>query len=384
MAQKKSTKKFEKNHLQDTIKRRKEFAKIKQRHQQKEKKKARRAQDNAPADAEQADGRPSGKEEKKNNAFEEMNVDDFFQGGFEIPTESRPQKKAGKATGTYGRKRKLQDVAQEDAEASSADESTEQNPVEAGSEPGSDNDDDDIGMSKEQMDALAKKDPEFYKYLQENDAELLQFEDADLGEIDALSGSEAEEEGPIKKKQKKGKSSKQEEDEAEDSTGNEITKTLVNKWKRSMTEQHSLRATREVVLAFRAAAHISDEEDKEFKYSISNPDAYHELLVVALEQVPKVLQHHLPVKEKESGKMYVFRPPTARDYLLTTNLEASRPTLRSIALSHPSSSRMSPPSHTSSTIYPTPLLSDLLCLRSYLSCPTSSPSRSWCVTLHVR
>ncbi|CZR55141.1 related to excision repair protein RAD4 [Phialocephala subalpina] len=67
-------------------------------------------------------------------------------------------------------------------------------------------------MTKGAMDALAEKDPEFYKYLKENDPEALDFdEDADLVEVDGLSGSDTEEQ-PKKKKQKKSKKAQVEED----------------------------------------------------------------------------------------------------------------------------------------------------------------------------
>ena len=47
---------------------------------------------------------------------------------------------------------------------------------------------------------------------------------------------------------------------------------LIKKWKASMEENMSLRAMREVVLAFRAAAHLNDESEKSYKYTISDPD----------------------------------------------------------------------------------------------------------------
>ena len=85
----------------------------------------------------------------------------------------------------------------------------------------------------------------------------------------------------------------------------EITMATVKKWKDALTEQHSLRAMRQVVLAFRAAAYANEEEGKEFKYSIPNPEVYHEVLVNALQNVPSVLNHHLPPKESASGKVNV-------------------------------------------------------------------------------
>jgi nucleolar complex protein 2 len=269
MAQSKATKKFEKNHLKDTIKRRKDFAKIKQRHQINEKKKSKRAQDNE-VSTPPPETRAPAKDGKQD--FESMNVDDFFQGGFDVPELPAKMDKS--------LKRKRAKTDDKDAQAK---------PAAAADDDASDSDSevDDPEAFQAQLDALAAKDPEFHKYMQENEPDALNFEDADLGEIDELSADE-EDERPSKKQ--KGE-------------GNEVTKQMIAKWQKAMTTQHSLRATKEVVLAFRAAAHVSDEEDKVFKYSISDPQAYHELLVVALKHLPDVLAHHLPVKEKAGGKV---------------------------------------------------------------------------------
>ncbi|KAJ5450236.1 uncharacterized protein N7458_006685 [Penicillium daleae] len=292
---KKSTKKFEKNHLKDTLERRKASAKIKQRHHLNEKRKASRR------DAE-ADDEPDTEEVKKQNAFAEMNVDDFFAGGFDIAdaTDGKKKKKASKkdVTPTTGKRKRSTNQEQEDeaSEGSAA----------------SDNDDDDnssdandFDAHKDQLEALKEKDPEFYKYLKENDAELLDFgAQGDLSEVDELSEGEApEEEGPAKKKKKKSK--KDEEEDEEKVIENTLTIPMVKKWHSLMEEKHSIRAMRQTVLAFRAAASVNDAEAPEQKYTISDPNVYHQVLVTALNVVPKVLGHHLPVKETAGGKIRV-------------------------------------------------------------------------------
>ena len=166
--------------------------------------------------------------------------------------------------------------------------------------------DEDVGMSKSAMDALAKDDPEFYEFLKENDPEALDFdENQDLKEIDELSASEDEQ--PKKKRKKSKKAAEEEEDSDDEFTqSNELTKDMVAKWKASMTEKHSLRAARQVVLAFRSAAHLNEaDEENNQRYTISNPEAFHDILVVALKHIPEVLQHHVPVKESAAGKVYV-------------------------------------------------------------------------------
>ncbi|KIW40323.1 uncharacterized protein PV06_07530 [Exophiala oligosperma] len=270
--QTKATKKFEKRNLKGTIDRRKEFAKIKQRHQQKEKKKQRAAQR-----AQNVEDEDSAEDENTAQDGPDMNEDEFFQETLDIPEEkTSSESKAGKG------KRKRNDVVGNAEASSSADE---------------DSDNDALGH-KDQLASLAEKDPEFYRYLQENDAELLDFDDNDddLTEVDELS----EEEPPTKKQKKTGADAG-----GDETTPDDVTLAMVKRWKSSLAEQHSIRALRQVVLAFRAAAHADDEEDKTYKYNIASPEVYHEVLMTALKQVPVVLSHHLPVKESSGGKVRV-------------------------------------------------------------------------------
>ncbi|KAI9837046.1 MAG: hypothetical protein M1819_000695 [Sarea resinae] len=300
---KKSTKKFEKKHLKDTLERRKDFAKIKQRHQVNAKKKAKNAKARAEEEKDSAPER-NGKEAPA-NPLAEMSVDDFLQGGFDIPEEpAKKGKKASKTKGATTKTGKRKRIERNEEDDMSSVESIEENGVASDSEPESEGGDS-LGAHRETLDALAEKDPEFYKYLKENDAELLDFaEDGDLAEVDQLSASE--DEAP-KKKQKKAKKEKPESDNESDEVFDEteVTMAMVKKWRVALSENHSLRAMRQVVLAFRAAAHANEEDGKQYKYTISNPDVYHELLIIALKNVPDVLNHHLPVKESASGKVRV-------------------------------------------------------------------------------
>jgi nucleolar complex protein 2 len=305
---KKSTRKFEKNHLRDTLEKRKAGAKIKQRQQVKAKKQARNAKDAEFLGAKDGEEEPQKTKIVKEDPFGKMSVDEFFQGGFEIPEMSAKKSKTSKKA-VHEKLGKRKRTEPEEDEDDSSEASFEEAPVLSDSEDGS-GEEDETGMSKGAMDALAEKDPEFYKYLKENDPEALDFdEDADLAEVDGLSDSETEA-PPKKKKQKKAKKmpieeeeKETEEDETEDLA--EVTKAMVTKWTKAMKEQHSLRAMRQVALAFRSAAHVNEDEGKEYKYTISSSHVYHELLVTALKNIPEVLNYHLPVKESAAGKVRV-------------------------------------------------------------------------------
>jgi nucleolar complex protein 2 len=304
----KATKKFEKKHLKGVLERRKATAKIKQRQQLKEKKKAKRSQDDEfyKGPGGDANGDKKAVSKKPGVKASEMSVDDFFKGGFEIlDTKTKAADKA-KSAAKLGKRKRGEADAQEDGSEGSASEpeiSDNEEPMGSDSEPdaGDLSDEDDLGMSKSAMEALAENDPEFYKFLKENDPEALDFdENADLAEVDELSGSEDEEQP--KKKQKKDKKAAKEEEKDD----RELTQAMVARWKASMNDTHSLRAARQVVIAFRCAAHLneSDEENPQ-RYNITSPEVFHDIVVVALKGIPDVLQHHVPVKESAAGKVYV-------------------------------------------------------------------------------
>ncbi|KAI4216684.1 MAG: hypothetical protein LQ351_001173 [Letrouitia transgressa] len=283
---KKATKKFEKSHLKDTLGRRKELAKVKQKQQVKAKRKARNVRDKARGSDEAVQELKAQPDGVKN--LPEMSMDQFFEGGIDLP-----KLKKAKINSTQARKRKRDQGIDSDTDSDTA--SNEEPSSFHKNDPVPD-EEEGIEVHKKDLDALAEKDPEFYKYLQDNDAELLDF--GDLADVDQLS-----EDSSPQKKQKTGKGLNNVREKNDDQS--EITMAMVEKWKNGMKDQHSLRAMRQVVLAFKAAAYLHSEDAEEHKYSISSPEVYHQLVVVALHQVPKVLNHHLPVKESSAGKVHV-------------------------------------------------------------------------------
>ncbi|CCX30737.1 Noc2p family-domain-containing protein [Pyronema domesticum] len=279
---KKSTRKFEAKHLTRTLDDRKAKKKTKQAYILREKKKAKRVSERAGeegSEEEEDEAKIKAKQIKKDGPqlFEDMSVEQFFAGGFEVP-EAAPSKD----------KKRKRDEKESKKETAEVEENAEDSA-------------DEFDEHKNDLSKLAENDPEFYKYLKENDPELLDFtmaERDDLSSIDELSEGEEEEE--TDKKSKKGKKEKD---------SNDVSMEDVKKWKTALVENKSLRSLREVVLAFRAAAHVNDVEvdakQGGFKYTITNPNVYHELLVIALKHIPEVLQHHLPIKESASGKVRV-------------------------------------------------------------------------------
>ncbi|KAF3189772.1 Nucleolar Complex 2 protein [Orbilia oligospora] len=306
MAKSKATKKFEKNKLTKVLEQRNAVKKIKQRVKTSKKRKTEDREyyndEQASGDDEEAEKKkkkPKGASATDGELFENMSVEQFFQGGFEVP--SQPAKESKKKEKSGKRKR-------------------DETEGEAIAEGGSDSEgegSDTIEGHKDQLAALAEKDPEFFKYLQENDSELLDFKMAEQDDLSAISDLEDDDEEEEEVPSKKGKKGKAEGDDK----SKIVKKAQIEQWEKSLKEQNSLRATREVVLAFRAAAHVGEAEEKNFKYSIANPDVYHDLLVLALKRIPEVLNHHLPVKELPSGKIRISTD-SAKFKTLTTLLKS--------------------------------------------------------------
>lgn len=96
---------------------------------------------------------------------------------------------------------------------------------------------------------LAEKDPEFFKYLQENDEDLLHF---------------GEEEEDLQASDPKGKR------KATEKRQEVVTLEKLKEWQKSILKTHSLRAFRRLLLAFRAAAHMGAEDEIELAYLVND------------------------------------------------------------------------------------------------------------------
>lgn len=260
----KSTKKFQKNHLKRTLDQRKVEQKYKQKTQQSKRKRASKSSDNAPAD----------KKKDTGEVFEDMSVEDFLNGGFEVPEDAEGAPKGSKSS------KSSKGAAGATGAKSKADEAAEH---------------------KAQLEALAQKDPEFYKYLKENDKDLLDFdfdggddsdEDEDEEGEDDVEGDDADGDEPMMEKAH------------DDAPVDQIDLSMkdVNAWKKSLSSENSLRTLKKVLQAFTAAVSASEDEEKsaEYKYTVTNPDVFNRLLLLALSQVPKTVRHHIPLSKDKT------------------------------------------------------------------------------------
>ena len=129
---------------------------------------------------------------------------------------------------------------------------------------------------------LAETDPEFFKYLQENDEDLLKFGQGDDGVDEDVA-------------------------EAEDGDERVLTIDMLRQWQRQLLRHRSPRALRRLLLAFRAAVHTGEKEETPQAYRIDDSAVFTKLVLTTLKYMPVVMEHHVPYKKGADGH---FKVPT--------------------------------------------------------------------------
>ncbi|KAG0277918.1 Nucleolar Complex 2 protein [Linnemannia gamsii] len=331
---KKATIKFQKNHLKGAIDQRRKKQKATQIYKKRNPKKfgrgANAGSSSNGGEEEEGEDAKQEEEEKQDSGDEkskDMGVDEFFNNDLESDSEEEPESDNEDFAGI--------DTIVEEDDGSDMETPTPKKQTAAQKKK---QDAKEEAAKKIQLDALKEKDPEFYKYLQQNDQELLEFDgemedleseeenddedDDEEMEVDSDEDMEEEEEQP----KKKGKKTAVEEEETMDGVPL-VTKEMVAAWQSALVEKHSLRALRRLLLAFRAGAHLHDaEDDRTYAYKINSPIVFNKLVVTCLKHVIPTLDHHLPVqttsggkpKPVNSGSKYATLQPLVKSFLQNT------------------------------------------------------------------
>ena len=232
----KRTKKFMKNKLDQTLKQRQD-AKKKQKYTQN---KGKRVNDE-----------PTEEKEEEPEVVESqapaMSVDDFLSGGFREGMEGEDE----------------EEEAEEDD-----DDLDEVDDIE------------DAEAHAQDLAQLAEKDPEFYKYLQENDQELLHFG----------QGEDEEEED--------------EDEENEEEDERLLTMDMLQQWQKSLLRHRSPRALRRLLLAFRSVLSSHDDE-VQHAFHVQDSRVFSKLIITTLKYMPMVMEYHVPYKKTADGRFKV-------------------------------------------------------------------------------
>jgi len=153
---------------------------------------------------------------------------------------------------------------------------------------------------KQEIDNLEEKDSDFFKFLKENDPELLNFSGDDSGSEGSESDSEREEEGMEGMEgvamEEGDVVDEQEEAEEEEkkSVAKPVTKALLRKWEAGL-ENHSVAVWKQLTKAFHAAVSTArgDDPDSTVKYIIIDPDMVNRVIMLALNKSGPLLAQHL-------------------------------------------------------------------------------------------
>ncbi len=143
---------------------------------------------------------------------------------------------------------------------------------------------------KRQLLEMKEKDPEFFKYLQENDANLLKF-----GESDDEDEPEEDEE-------------MMQDDEEEEEEGIPVTREMIQNWKSLMSEKQSLPAAKQVLMAFKSAVIAGETESEEtqdmyLKYVIEDTAIFNLVVMATMHHVPQVLYSFLNIDPSQTKRL---------------------------------------------------------------------------------
>ncbi|XP_062248922.1 nucleolar complex protein 2 homolog [Platichthys flesus] len=227
----------------------------------------------------------AGKQKRK---LEDLSVDEFLLSGFDSADEDEDEEETPKQNG-LNKKKDLSSAASE-------------------------NDDKKKGQAsqhKDQLSRLKNKDPEFYKFLQENDKTLLNFDDTDSSEDedekkyhrlptslkDAYSDEDEED---VEEGQKGSKKSKKEE-------ATKVTEKMIEEWKAAMKKEPTVRLFREVTQAFKAAvATTKGEGGGPCRYKVADSSVFNSLVLFCIRDIYVALQRMLNLKPDKDQKRLVL------------------------------------------------------------------------------
>ncbi|CAJ1085389.1 nucleolar complex protein 2 homolog isoform X2 [Xyrichtys novacula] len=231
----------------------------------------------------------AGKQKRK---LEDLSVDEFLLSGFDSAAES--DEETPKQNGVNKKKK------DEKSDSSTVDETKTGKASE----------------HKEQLSRLKNKDPEFYKFLQENDQTLLNFDDTDSSEdedeekyhklpskLEDASSDDDEDEGDQEATKKSKKAVE----------AIKVTDKMVEDWKAAMKKEPSPRLFREVTQAFKAAvATTKGEGSGQCRYKVADSSVFNALVLFCIKDIHSALQKMLHLKADKDHKKLVLPSSSPR------------------------------------------------------------------------
>ncbi|TMS16760.1 hypothetical protein E3U43_014053 [Larimichthys crocea] len=164
---------------------------------------------------------------------------------------------------------------------------------------------------KEQLSRLKNKDPEFFKFLQQNDQTLLNFDDTDSDEdedeqkyhrlpssLEGASSGDDDDDEDDEGKKKKSKNAVE---------SIKVTDKMVDDWKAAMKKEPTPRIFREVTQAFKAAvATTKGEGGSQCRYKVADSSVFNALVLFCIRDIHGALQKILSLKQDKGQKKMVL------------------------------------------------------------------------------
>ncbi|XP_036447110.1 nucleolar complex protein 2 homolog [Colossoma macropomum] len=166
---------------------------------------------------------------------------------------------------------------------------------------------------KDQLSRLKDRDPEFYKFLQENDQKLLNFDDTD--------SSEDEEEQKYHKLPTELQVASSDEEEADEKTekakktadkSTKVTAKMIEEWRTELKKDTSARLIRDITQAFKAAVATTkgDSEDK-CRYTVADSSIFNALILLCIKDMHGALNKLLNLKAPEKDQKKLIMPSSS-------------------------------------------------------------------------
>nr|CAG4638311.1 EOG090X02MG [Cyclestheria hislopi] len=205
----------------------------------------------------------------------------------------------------------------ENEDNDSSEEADSENEVNDGEEEADEEDDDDndsdsnafvgseVKKHKATLEKLKTDDPEFYKFLSENDRELLEFDTSD-SEDDNEKEDEVHK-PPDELELASDDSDYEDKESAAIRKSNVVTQVLVDKWQENLKTDKSVKTIAEVVDVFRCAVQsVSEEKTPKLKYHVEGGTAFNSVVRLCIVDLIPAIKRYLkmtddgPVKLEQS------------------------------------------------------------------------------------
>ncbi|XP_041712815.1 nucleolar complex protein 2 homolog [Coregonus clupeaformis] len=226
--------------------------------------------------------------QKSKRKLENLSVDEFLLSGFDSAGEADSEDDTPTQYGQKSKKKKTGKSAAQDK--------------------GDDRKKGKASQHKDSLSRLKSKDPEFYKFLQQNDQTLLNFDDTDSSEdeeerkyhtlpkqLEEASSDDEEEQGESAKKSKKA------------AEVIKVTEKMVDEWRAAIKDEPTPRIFREVTQAFKAAvATTKGEGGDPCRYKVADSSVFNALVLFCIRDVYVALQRMLNLKPDKDQKKPVL------------------------------------------------------------------------------